>query len=249
MVSPRDGAPSGLATERGNAAPSSEVSSMFDEISRVYDPLNLVISAFQEPRWRRRAVALAQLGPGGRAIDIATGTGKVAADLHRRVQAGGEVIGVDISPGMIGVARRRFEGRAGLTFVVGDALALPAPDAAFDAATIAFGMRNLPDYGLGFAEMRRVVRPGGRVVCLEIARPRSRLARILRAWFDRIVPVIGRLAGQGGAYAYLVRSVRNYPAPDAIAGIMRGAGLAEVTWTGMSGGIVTLHVGTVPPLE
>jgi demethylmenaquinone methyltransferase/2-methoxy-6-polyprenyl-1,4-benzoquinol methylase len=247
MTSPRDGAPSGLATERGNAAPSSEVSSMFDGISRVYDPLNLVISAFQEPRWRRRAVSLAQLRPGGRAIDIATGTGKVAADLNRCVQPGGEVLGVDISPGMIGIARRRFDGRAGLTFVVGDALALPAPDASFDAATIAFGMRNLPDYRQGFAEMRRVVRPGGRVVCLEIARPRSRLARVLRAWFDRIVPVIGRLAGQGGAYAYLVRSVRNYPAPEAIAGIMRDAGLADVTWTGISGGIVTLHVGTVPP--
>ena len=247
MTSPRDGAPSGLATERGNAAPSSEVSSMFDGISRVYDPLNLVISAFQEPRWRRRAVSVAQLRPGGRAIDIATGTGKVAADLHRRVQPGGEVLGVDISPGMIGIARRRFDGRAGLTFVVGDALALPAPDASFDAATIAFGMRNLPDYRQGFAEMRRVVRPGGRVVCVEIARPRSRLARVLRAWFERIVPVIGRLAGQGGAYAYLVRSVRNYPAPEAIAGIMRDAGLADVTWTGISGGIVTLHVGTVPP--
>jgi demethylmenaquinone methyltransferase/2-methoxy-6-polyprenyl-1,4-benzoquinol methylase len=247
MRDPRDGAPSGLATERGNAAPSSEVSSMFDGISRVYDPLNLLISAFQEPHWRRRAVALAKVRPGGRAIDIATGTGKVAADLHRRVQPAGEVLGVDISPGMIGIARRRFDGRAGLTFVVGDALALPAPDAAFDAATIAFGMRNLPDYRLGFAEMRRVVRPGGRVVCLEIARPRRRLARILSAWFDRIVPVIGRLAGQGGAYAYLVRSVRSYPSPEVIAGIMRDAGLADVTWTGMSGGIVTLHVGTVPP--
>ncbi len=98
------GLPSGRATERGNAAPSSEVSSMFDGISRVYDPMNLVISAFQEPRWRRRAVALAGLGPGGRAIDVATGTGKVAADLHRVTQPGGEVLGVDISPGMISVA-------------------------------------------------------------------------------------------------------------------------------------------------
>ena len=246
MTKPR-GAPSGAASERGNAAPSTEVRSMFDGIAGVYDPMNLVISAFQEPRWRLRAVEMAQLRPGGRAIDVATGTGKVAADLQRRVQPGGEVLGVDISPGMIGVAQRRFNARPGLTYVVGDALALPAADAAFDAATIAFGMRNLPDYRQGFAEMRRVVRPGGRVVCLEIARPRSRLARVLRAWFDGIVPLIGRLAGQGGAYAYLVRSVRNYPAPEAIAGIMRDAGLVDVTWTGMSGGIVTLHVGTVPP--
>ena len=95
--------------------------------------------------------------------------------------------------------------------------------------------------------MARVVRPGGRVVCLEIARPRSRLARILRWWFDRIVPVIGKVAGQGSAYAYLVRSVRSYPPPERIAGIMAEAGLVDVRWIGMSGGIVTLHVGTVPP--
>ncbi len=241
------GTPSGAANERGNAAPSAEVGSMFDGISGVYDAMNVLISAFQEPRWRRRAVALTQLRPGDRAIDVATGTGKVAADLHRRVQPGGDILGVDISPGMIGVAVRRFGAREGLAFVVGDALALPAADAFFDAATIAFGMRNLPDYRQGFAEMGRVVRPGGRVVCLEIARPRSRLARILRAWFDGIVPIIGRLAGKGSAYAYLVQSVRNYPAPETIAGIMRDAGLVGVTWTGMSGGIVTLHVGTVPP--
>jgi demethylmenaquinone methyltransferase/2-methoxy-6-polyprenyl-1,4-benzoquinol methylase len=239
--------PSGLATERGNAAAPAEVGAMFDRISAVYDTMNLVISAFQEPRWRRRAVAIAGLGPGGRAIDVATGTGKVAADLLRAASPGGEVLGVDLSPGMIGVARSRYEGQAGLTFVVGDALALPAEDGRFDAATIAFGMRNLPDYTGGFAEMTRVVRPGGRVVCLEISRPRSRLARLLRWWFDRIVPVLGRLAGQGDAYAYLVRSVQSYPPPERIAEVMREAGLVGVGWTGMSGGIVTIHVGTVPP--
>jgi demethylmenaquinone methyltransferase/2-methoxy-6-polyprenyl-1,4-benzoquinol methylase len=239
--------PSGRATERGNAAVSSEVGAMFDQISGVYDPMNLVISAFQEPRWRRRAVAFAGLKPGGRAIDVASGTGKVAADLHASAGPGGEVLGVDISPGMIGIARRRFVGQPGLTFVVGDAMALPAVDDRFDAATIAFGMRNLPDYTRGFTEMARVVRPGGKVVCLEIARPRSRLARIMRWWFDRIVPLIGKIAGQGGAYAYLVRSVQSYPAPERIAEVMRGAGLVGIRWIGMSGGIVTIHVGTVPP--
>jgi len=107
-------------------------------------------------------------------------------------------------------------------------------------------MRNLPDYGRGFAEMARSVRPGGRVLCLEIARPRSRLARFMRWWFDRIVPLIGRVAGQGGAYAYLVRSVQNYPPPERIAEIMREAGLVDVRWQGLTGGIVTLHEGTVP---
>ena len=246
MTQPHDKAPSGRASDEGNAAPSSEIRTMFDRISRLYDPMNLLISAFQEPRWRRRAVMLADVRPGDRALDVATGTGKVAADLHARVQPGGSVLGVDLSPGMIGVAQRRFGGRPGLAFVVGDALSLPTEDGAYDAATIAFGMRNLPDYARGFAELARSVRPGGRVVCLEIARPRSRPARLLQFWFDKIVPIVGRVAGQGGAYGYLVRSVKGYPGPDRIAGIMREVGLEDVTWVGMSGGIVTLHVGTVP---
>jgi demethylmenaquinone methyltransferase / 2-methoxy-6-polyprenyl-1,4-benzoquinol methylase len=179
---------------------------------------------------------------------VATGTGKVAADLWRRAQPDGRVLGVDLSPGMVRRAKRAFGGRPGLAFVTGDALALPADDASFDAATIAFGMRNLPDYRAGFAEMRRVVRPGGRVVCLEISRPRRRLARLLAGWFDHVVPLMGRVAGQGDAYAYLVRSVQGYPPPERIAAIMTEAGLAHVRWAGMSGGIVTLHVGTVPSL-
>jgi len=241
-----DAAPSGRATDRGNAASTGEVQAMFDRIARVYDPMNLVISAFQEPRWRSRAVRLSGAKPGDRLLDVATGTGKVAADLHHRAQPGGSVLAVDISPGMIRVAQRRFGDRPGLEFVVGDALALPTEDGTFDAATIAFGMRNLPDYRQGFAEMARSVRPGGRVVCLEIARPERRLARILQFWFDKIVPVIGRLAGQGGAYGYLVRSVKGYPGPDRIAAIMRDAGLQDVRWQGMTGGIVTIHVGIVP---
>jgi demethylmenaquinone methyltransferase/2-methoxy-6-polyprenyl-1,4-benzoquinol methylase len=181
-----------------------------------------------------------------RALDVACGTGKVAADLQRRVGPAGRVVGVDISPGMIELARRRFGDRPGLEFEVGDAQALPTEDRSFDAATIAFGMRNLPDYRVGFEELARSVRPGGRVLCLEIARPRSRLARFMRAWFDRIVPLIGRVAGQGDAYAYLVRSVKAYPSPERVAEIMAEAGLVDVRWRGLTGGIVTLHVGTVP---
>jgi demethylmenaquinone methyltransferase/2-methoxy-6-polyprenyl-1,4-benzoquinol methylase len=246
MTPPTDDAPSGRATDRGNAAPTTEVRAMFDRIAGVYDVMNLVISAFQEPRWRGRAVGLTGVRPGDRLLDVATGTGKVAADLHRRAQPGGSVLAVDISPGMIRVARKRFGDRPGLDFVVGDAMALPTEDGTFDAATIAFGMRNLPDYRQGFAELARSVRPGGRVVCLEIARPRRRLARMLQFWFDRIVPIVGRVAGQGGAYGYLVRSVKGYPDPDRIAEVMRDAGLEDVSWQGMTGGIVTLHVGTVP---
>jgi demethylmenaquinone methyltransferase/2-methoxy-6-polyprenyl-1,4-benzoquinol methylase len=148
---------------------------------------------------------------------------------------------------MIAVAQERYRGREGLGFVVGDALALPTEDGLFDAATIAFGKRNLPDYRLGIAQMARAVPPGGRVLCLEIARPRSRLARFMRWWFDRIVPLIGRLAGQGAAYGYLVKSVQAYPSPERIAEIMAEAGLVDVRWHGLTGGIVTLHEGTVPP--
>ncbi len=243
---PPDDAPSGRATDSGNAAPPTEVRAMFDRIARVYDPMNLAISAFQEPYWRRKVVAATQARPGGRILDVATGTGKVAADLHKRVQPGGAVLAVDLSQAMIDQARSRFGDRGGLEFVVGDALALPTEDGSFDAATIAFGMRNLSDYRGGFAELARSVRPGGRVTCLEIARPRGRLARMLQLWFDRIVPMVGRLAGQGGAYGYLVRSVKGYPGPDRIAAIMREAGLVDVTWQDLSGGIVTLHVGVVP---
>jgi len=239
--------PDGRATEAGNAAPPEQVGAMFDRIAPVYDLMNLIISGFQEPRWRRRAVAATAVEPGMAAIDIATGTGKVAASLGDRVGPLGTVLGVDLSPGMIARARHAYAERANLEFVTGDAMALPAADASFDAATIAFGMRNLPDYRQGFAEMRRVVRPRGRVVCLEIARPNHLLARIARVWFERIVPVLGRLAGQGGAYAYLVQSVQNYPDPGRIAAIMGDAGLVDVHWTPMTLGMVTVHVGTVPP--
>lgn len=219
---------------------------MFDRIAPVYDGMNAVISGFQEPRWRRRAVAAARLAPGMAAIDVATGTGKLAGSLADRVGPFGRVVGVDVSVAMIERARDGGADAPWLEFIVGDAMALPVDDASFDAATIAFGMRNLPDYERGFAEMVRAVRPGGRVVCLEIARPRSLAGRLGRIWFERVVPVIGRLVGQAEAYRYLVASVRSYPAPNEIAAIMRRAGLVDVSWTPLSLGMVTLHVGTRP---
>jgi demethylmenaquinone methyltransferase / 2-methoxy-6-polyprenyl-1,4-benzoquinol methylase len=236
-LSPRDtGAPAEAGGSRGIAA-------MFDRIADVYDPMNAIISGFQEPRWRRRCVTLAALHPGMAAIDVATGTGNVAGSLHAIVGPGGHVLGVDAAPRMVQRAIRQHGERPGLAFVVGDALALPADDASFDAATIAFGMRNLPDHDRAFAEMARVVRPGGRVVCLEIARPSGLHARAARLWFERAVPLLGRAAGHGDAYAYLVRSVRAYPPPARIAAIMRAAGLEDVRWEPMSLGMVTLHVG------
>jgi demethylmenaquinone methyltransferase/2-methoxy-6-polyprenyl-1,4-benzoquinol methylase len=230
---------------QGNAAPPEKIREMFDRIAGVYDGMNLAISGFQEPRWRRRAVSEAALRPGGSALDVACGTGKVTADLLTSAQPGGAALGVDVSPNMIEVAQERTASTEGLTFVVGDALSLPVESDTVDAATIAFGMRNLSDYRQGFSEMARAVRPGGRVVCLEIARPTSRPGRLIASWFDHIVPLIGRVVSQGSAYAYLVQSTKSYPEPEEIARIMADAGLEGVHWYGMSGGIVTIHVGTV----
>jgi demethylmenaquinone methyltransferase/2-methoxy-6-polyprenyl-1,4-benzoquinol methylase len=227
----------------GNPVASADVGAMFDRIAHVYDPLNAVISGFQEPRWRRRLVAASGARPGMAVLDVATGTGAVARDLARRVGPNGSIVGVDISLGMVERARRRAGTPPNIGYEIGDALALPFDDGAFDAATIAFGMRNLPDYELGFREMSRVVRPGGVVACLEIARPRSLVGRVGRAWFEAVVPRIGWMLGQGAAYAYLVASVRTYPPPEEIAEIMRRAGLVDVAWIPMTAGMVTLHTG------
>jgi demethylmenaquinone methyltransferase/2-methoxy-6-polyprenyl-1,4-benzoquinol methylase len=148
---------------------------------------------------------------------------------------------------MVARARAEHADRIEMEFAIGDALDLPVEDGTFDAATIAFGMRNLPDHSRGFAEMRRVVRPGGVVVCLEIARPSNPVGRIGRVWFEHVVPLLGSLIGQGDAYRYLVSSVRAYPAPDRIAEVMRGVGLVDVRWTPLTFGMVTIHVGRRTP--
>ncbi len=230
----------------GNPVPTEDIGALFDRIADRYDAMNLVISGFQEPRWRRRLVQATQLEAGMAAIDVATGTGKVAASLADRVGTFGHVLGVDVSDRMVARARAEHADRIEMEFLIADALDLPAGDATFDAATIAFGMRNLPDYRRGFEEMLRVVRPGGRVVCLEIARPRSLIGRLGLVWFERIVPRLGSLIGQGRAYACLVDSVRGYPTPDEIAAVMRAAGLVDVAWAPLTFGMVTLHVGVRP---
>lgn len=250
---PRSDVPSGRASARGkaapargNAAPASEVGAMFDRIAPRYDLMNALISAFQEPRWRRRAIELSGIGPSMAALDIATGTGKVAQGLADRVGPFGRVVGVDVSTVMIERARRANADRVELEFVVGDALDLPVEDAAFDAATIAFGMRNLSDYERGFVEMRRALRPGGRVVCLEAARPRSLVGRLGWSWFERVAPFLGRVAGHGAAYRYLVTSVASYPPPQRIAAVMESAGLVDVRWIPLTFGMVTIHTGRRP---
>jgi len=240
---------------------------MFDRIAGVYDPLNTLMTAGLHHRWRARAADLARVGPGGRVLDVATGTGDLAIELAGRVAPGGEVVASDFAEGMLARARVKAARAENLAlrprFEWADAMSMPYADDSFDAATVGFGARNFDDLARGLAEMTRVVRPGGRVVVLEITTPtRAPLSLFYGLWFDRIVPALGRLAGAGAAlsrsrrassdasiaaaYTYLPNSVKRFPGPAALAGELERAGLSEVRYLLTAGGIVAIHAGTVP---
>lgn len=244
------GAPAAAGEPRsGNPVPPASVAAMFDEIAPVYDRLNTLMTFGSDGRWRNAAVDATAIGYGDAVLDVACGTGKLAAELATVVGPFGRVVGVDLSPGMIAAARGAHRDIVQLEFSVGDALRLPAPDETFDAATIAFGLRNLPDYAGGFRELRRVVRPGGRVVCLELTIPRPRWwGALYLATFRRFAPILGSLFGQVSAYRYLPASLDNFPDPDRIAATMRAVGLEAVSFRRLGLGAVALHVGTVPSL-
>ena len=238
--------------ESEGTLPPERVQAMFDRIARPYDMMNRVMTAGLDRRWRSLAADEAAVGAGATVLDCCCGTGDLALELARRVGDAGEVLGVDFSTEMLAVAWKKAERGAlrNVRFVEGDALALPAADDEFAAATVAFGVRNLADYLQGFRELARVVRPGGRVVCLEITTPQSGpLARFYRVWFDRLVPAIGKVADRSGngAYSYLPASVRRFPGPSALGSVMLEAGLVNVRYRLLAGGIVALHVGEVAP--
>jgi demethylmenaquinone methyltransferase/2-methoxy-6-polyprenyl-1,4-benzoquinol methylase len=216
---------------------------MFDRIAGVYDLMNSVMTAGLHHRWRARAADLAALLPGQRALDVATGTGDLAIELKRRVGDAGEVVGSDFSDAMLELARRKT---GDVRFEHGNALGLPYEDDSFDAATVGFGARNFSDLAQGLREMTRVVRPGGRVVILEITTPeRPPLSLFFRLWFDRLVPMIGRFAGDQDAYSYLPSSVRRFPNARGLAAAMSAVGLVNVRWLLTAGGIIAIHAGTV----
>lgn len=220
---------------------------MFDDIAPVYDRMNTIMTAGLDGRWRRAAVEATRVGPGSRALDVACGTGKLAVALASRVGPSGHVVGVDLAPVMVDVAARASAGVPGLEFRVGNALHLPFPDGGFDAATIAFGLRNLSDFRAGFREMARVVRPGGWVVCLELSVPRPRWwGRTYHGIFRAFAPIAGSVFGRRGAYAYLPASLDGFPQPRMLAQTMRDAGLVDVSFARLALGAVALHRGRVP---
>lgn len=222
-----------------------QVRGMFDRIAPRYDLMNQVMSMGLHHRWRERAAQAADLAAGDRAIDCCTGTGDLAFALARRVGAAGEVAGIDFAELMLERAREKTPEGLNVNFLQADATDLPFDADSFDAATVAFGIRNIPDRPAALAEMQRVVRPGGRVVILEITTP-TRLKGAVDTWFQRAVPTLGRLVGKdASAYAYLPASTLRFPQPRDFAAEISAAGISDVRWQTFLGGMIGLHYGRV----
>jgi demethylmenaquinone methyltransferase / 2-methoxy-6-polyprenyl-1,4-benzoquinol methylase len=238
----------GGESRRGNSVPEPSVTSLFDSIAPVYDRMNTMMTAGLDGRWRKAAVRASRLRPGNAALDVACGTGKLTGELAVVVGERGRVVGVDISEPMLEEARKSLAEMPWVELRQGNALALPVEDGAFDVATIAFGLRNLSDFEAGFREMARTVRPGGRVVCLELSVPRSRNAgRLYTTIFRLSAPAMGTLFRRRSAYAYLPHSLEGFPGAEEMAAVMRRAGLTDVRFKRLGLGTVALHVGVVGP--
>ena len=223
-------------TVESGRLPAEGVRRMFDRIAPVYDAMNRLMTAGLDRRWRRQTAA-AVVRPADRVLDVCCGTGDLALAA---AEAGGRVTGIDFSAPMLERARRKS---SDVDWVEGDALALPFADDSFDAVTIGFGLRNLPDVERGLAELGRVLRPEGRLAILEITRPRGLLVPFYRFWFDGVIPLAGKVLPGGSAYSYLPASVRRFPGPEGLAKLLDEAGFAELRWRLFAGGIVALHTG------
>jgi demethylmenaquinone methyltransferase / 2-methoxy-6-polyprenyl-1,4-benzoquinol methylase len=224
-------------TAASGLLPAEAVRVMFDRIAPVYDPMNRVMTMGLDGRWRRMT-AEAVVRPDDRVLDACCGTGDLALAAAR---AGGHVVGLDFSERMLERARRKS---GAVEWVRGDLLELPFEDGSFDAATVGFGVRNVADLERALGELRRILRPGGRLGILEITTPRGPLRLFYGLWFDRVVPLLGKLLRGGSAYTYLPASVRRFPGPEELAALLERAGFEEVSARLLAGGIVALHTGT-----
>jgi demethylmenaquinone methyltransferase / 2-methoxy-6-polyprenyl-1,4-benzoquinol methylase len=225
-----------MSVETGRLPPT-EVRTMFDRIAPVYDVMNRVMTVGLDQHWRRETVK-AVVRPGDRVLDACCGTGDLAvASLTAGAR---EVVGLDFSPRMLDRARAKQQT---VTWLEGDVMAMPFADGEFDSATVGFGVRNVAELSTALAELRRVLKPGGRLGILEITTPTGILAPFYRLWFDRVVPLLGKVLKGGSAYTYLPASVRRFPGPEALADLMREAGFETVQYRTFAGGIVALHTG------
>jgi demethylmenaquinone methyltransferase/2-methoxy-6-polyprenyl-1,4-benzoquinol methylase len=223
-------------TMRSGTLSAEGVRTMFDRVAPVYDAMNRATTLGLDGRWRR-LTAQAVVRPGDRVLDAACGTGDLALEA---VKAGGRVTGLDFSEPMLERARRKS---SAVEWMRGDVLALPFADASFDAVTIGFGIRNVEDLEAGLRELARVLRPEGRVAVLDLTRPKGVLRHFYGLWFDRLIPLLGRVLPGGGAYTYLPASVRRFPGPEDVAAALERAGFADVAYRLLAGGIVALHTG------
>ena len=215
--------------------PADGVRRMFDRIAPVYDAMNRVMTAGLDRRWRRITVEQV-VREGDHVLDACCGTGDLALEARRR---GADVVGLDFSDRMLERARAKSNE---VEWVRGDVLALPFADASFDAVTVGFGVRNVDDLEAGLRELRRVLRAGGRLGILEITHPRGALAPFYGLWFDRVVPLLGKVLPGGSAYTYLPASVRRFPGPEELAALLEASGFSAVRFRRFAGGIVALHV-------
>jgi demethylmenaquinone methyltransferase/2-methoxy-6-polyprenyl-1,4-benzoquinol methylase len=227
------------------AEKAARVGEVFHSVARHYDLMNDVMSLGIHRWWKRHTVHRAAVRPGQRVLDLAGGTGDLAAAFAARVGDQGQVVLCDINASMLQAGRDRLlnEGRVGnLFFVQGNAEALPFPEESFDRLTIAFGLRNVTHKEQALAEMRRVLKPGGRLLVLEFSRPVTALRPLYDVYSFQVLPRLGRwIAGDADSYRYLAESIRMHPDQETLADLLRAAGLEQVTYENLTGGVVALH--------
>jgi demethylmenaquinone methyltransferase / 2-methoxy-6-polyprenyl-1,4-benzoquinol methylase len=224
---------------------SASVRSMFGRIARRYDAANHLLSAGCDLAWRRRLVSAVCRTAPAKILDLATGSGDVAFALSRKAPAA-DITGMDFCPPMLAEAERKKAAAAGshgnIRFLPGDALALPLPNASFDAVTLAFGLRNMADRRRSLEEVRRVLRPGGRLFVLEFSQPQHWFRPFYFLYLETLLPAAaGLVTGDRAAYVYLNRTIREFPGRESLAGEMRAAGFSDVSSTAMTFGVVALH--------